>query len=224
MKENRLTFVNRLIPHFSPEDVALIMFAYDLSKEAHRTQQRAQGERYFEHPRAGCIILMDEFEVYDRDLLIAFLLHDVGEDTPLFGNVTEGWTSFIGTARFRITRIFNERIADTVIRLTKPYVTPKTAPFTDKATMMNHYLNELVMNEDAVVLKAIDRLHNLRTIPGHKQGWAAKQVIETEEVLIPVFVQATGTHALLIDRILGKIRAQIVEIKQIEEHALSTVK
>lgn len=213
MKETRLTFINRLTPRFTQEEIDLIMFAYDLSKEAHRTQKRQQGGRYFEHPRTGCIILMDELGVYDSNLLISFLLHDVGEDTPMFGNVTDGWNTFITTARFRIARIFNEHIADTVIKLTKSHIDADTTDFTDKSSMMSHYLGELVKNEDALVLKALDRLHNLRTIPHHKKGWATKQVRETEEVLIPAFKQATGNRAKLMERLLAKLGAEMVNLQ-----------
>ena len=209
MTENRTTFINRLIPHFSQDDIDLVMFAYDLSKEAHRTQKRHQGGRYFDHPRMLCIILMDEFQVFDRDLLITLLLHDVGEDTPMFGNITEGYAEFIRTATFRITRIFNAHVADTVIKLTKPHVDDDSKDFTSKSTMMDHYLTEMVKNEDATVGKALDRLHNLRTIPKHKHGWAEKQAAETRNLLIPCFLKIHGARKELITRIVDKIEEEI---------------
>lgn len=208
MQENRLTFIARLIPHLDQQDIDLIMFAYDLSKEAHRTQKRQKGGRYFEHPRAGCIILMDELGVYEPSLLISFLLHDVGEDTPLFGNVTDGYSEFIRTAQFRIARIFGNQVADTVIRLTKPHVDEFSKDFTSKDQMMRHYLSELAKNEDAVVGKAIDRLHNLRA-PSPKTGWAEKQIRETNELLLPLFRSVTGSRKNLVLRIVEKIESQI---------------
>ncbi len=208
MQENRLTFITRLIPHLNRQDIDLVMFAYDLSKEAHRTQKRQKGGRYFEHPRAGCIILMDELGVYEPELLISFLLHDVGEDTPLFGNVTDGYAEFIRTAQFRIARIFGNQVADTVIRLTKPHVDEFTKDFTSKDQMMQHYLTELAKNEDALVGKAIDRLHNLRA-PSPKAGWAEKQIKETRELLLPLFRSATDNRKDLVTRIIEKIESQI---------------
>lgn len=213
MIENRLTFITRLVHHLSQQDIDLVMFAYDLSKEAHRTQKRQKGGRYFEHPRAGCIILMDELGVYEPALLISFLLHDVGEDTPLFGNVTDGYAEFIRTAQFRIARIFGDHIADTVIRLTKPHVDEFTKDFTSKSQMMQHYLTELAKNEDSLVGKAIDRLHNLRS-PSPKIGWAEKQIQETREFLLPLFKTATGNRKDLMLRIIEKIESQINHLEK----------
>ncbi len=208
MTENRTTFINRLIPHLTQEQIDLVMFAYDLSKEAHRTQKRQKGGRYFEHPRAGCLILMDELGVYEPDLLISFLLHDVGEDTPLFGNVTDGYAEFIRTARFRIARIFGDHVADTVIRLTKPHVDEFTKDFTSKQQVIDHYVAGLKESADASIGKAIDRLHNLRS-PSPKPGWIQKQIIETREVLLPVFHSVTGGRKELMTRIIDKIEHQI---------------
>lgn len=205
MKENRQTFLNRLIPHLNQTDIDLIMFAYDLSKEAHRTHHRKQGGRYFEHPRAGCIILMDELGTYEPNLLIAFLLHDVGEDTPLFGNVTQDYAEFKRTATFRIARIFGAHVADTVIRLTKPHL----AHFPSKAAMMDSYLTDLVGNDDALIGKAVDRLHNLRTLPKSNPRWITAQVRETQTLLIPVFQTAQEPRKELMDRLITKINAQI---------------
>lgn len=212
MQENRLTFINRLIPHHDQAMIDLIMFAYDISKEAHRTQKRQKGGRYFEHPRAGCIILMDELSVYEPELIISFLLHDVGEDTPLFGNVIDGHAEFIRTAQFRISKIFGSHVADTVIRLTKPHVDELSKDFTSKDAMMHHYLTELAKNEDAVVGKAIDRLHNLRA-PSPRAGWAEKQIKETRELLLPLFASVQGSRKQMVQQIIVKIESQIAYLE-----------
>jgi len=98
--ENRQRFLDRLAGHFSIEDMRLIEYAYDLSKEAHRTHVRDSGERYFEHPREGALIIIDELKLYDRDLIIAFLLHDTGEDSPIFGNRNVSYKLFRETLLF----------------------------------------------------------------------------------------------------------------------------
>lgn len=215
IKETRITFFNRLIGKISADDIALVEFAYDLSKEAHRTQKRVQGGRYFEHPRAGCLILMDELNVYERDLIIAFLLHDVGEDTPLFGNTTGGYQQFIQTATFRISRIFGAKVADTVIRLTKPHVDADTPDFATKDAMMDYYLSELAESEDALVGKGIDRLHNLRSIPLHKHGWSEKQARETRKLLLPAFAKVQGPRKEIMEQLIEKIEAQLVTLEAV---------
>ncbi|MDB4984703.1 MAG: relA 1 [Patescibacteria group bacterium] len=176
--------MDRLISKMSAHDIDLIMFAYDLSKEAHRTHSRKLGGRYFEHPRAGCIILMDELGIYDRDLLIAFLLHDVGEDSPLLGNVKGSYDEFIRIATFRITLVFGERVAKLVTTLTKP--SEDKIRFHTKEEWYQFYITELAKDGDAQILKAVDRLHNLRTLPPQTK-WAASQILETTSIYLPMF-------------------------------------
>lgn len=93
--ENRETFLKRLEGKFSPEQIENIDFAYDIAKESHRPQSRESGERYFEHPRAGHLIMLDELDLYDYDLLVSFLLHDTGEDTPIWGNISDSYDKFV---------------------------------------------------------------------------------------------------------------------------------
>ena len=205
--ENRATFLKRLEGRFSEEEIENIDFAYDLAKEAHRTAVRDEGMRYFEHPRSGCLIMIDELGLYDRDLLISFLLHDVGEDTPMFGNVTKSYDVFVEKARLRLTKLFGEKVADTVIRLTKPSV--ENVRFNSKQETFDFYVKELAKNEDAVLLKMVDRLHNLRTLPSDKPEKIEKQIRETRDVLLPIFEAVSGERKQYAEILVGKIKEQL---------------
>ncbi len=209
--ENRKTFFDRLQSHFSNEDISLIEFAYDLSKEAHRAQKRDQGERYFEHPRAGCIIMMDELHLYDRDLLIAFLFHDVGEDTPLLGNRTDSYDKFVAQATFRLTKVFGERVADIVIRLTKPEV--DEARFKTKSEAFRYYIHELGENTEAILLKMVDRLHNLRCLSTAEPTKILRQISETEGVYLPLFRSFNGKYVQHETVLIEKIEEALAELK-----------
>lgn len=210
-KENRTTFLDRLIDKFGKEDISLIEFAYDISKEAHRTQSRDGGQRYFEHPRAGCLILIDEIGLYDRDMLIAFLLHDVGEDTPLLGNRLLSYEIFAAAVTARLTRLFGSHVADLVLRLTKPMV--GTGTFTMKAEAFQFYIDQMKESEEAVILKMVDRLHNLRSLPIEKQSWVKKQIIETESVYLPIFDSISGPMKGVAEILASKIRSEITRLK-----------
>lgn len=211
--ENRQTFLARLQGHFSQADIDLIEFAYDLSKEAHRTQKRDRGGRYFEHPRAGCLIMMDELGLYDRDLIISFLFHDVGEDSPLLGNRVNSYEEFIQKARFRLTRLFGEKVADTVIRLTKPEV--DELKFFSKEETVVFYHEELVKSNEAVIGKELDRLHNLRTLlgSGYKSTKIAKTIKETEDVYLPIFESLQGSLKNYSVALIQKIRFELENLK-----------
>lgn len=209
--ENRKTFHERLARHFGKEDVMLIDYAYDLAKEAHRIQKRTQGGRYFEHPRAVALILMDELGLYDRDLIISALLHDVGEDTPLLGSNNQSYVSFVEDAKFRIGKIFSKSVVENVICLTKPFV--DDAQFFTKESVYEFYIQMIKSNERVVLLKMIDRLHNLRSIPEHKIGWKEKQINETENVYLAIFSSLQGDLKPYSLVLLEKIKDQILILK-----------
>lgn len=210
-KENRSAFLTRLSAHLPESDVMLVEFAYDLAKEAHRTQSRDGGERYFEHPRAGAIIMLDELQFYDRDMLIAFLLHDVGEDTPLLGNRLLSYEKFAAAVTSRLTPIFGSRVAKLVLRLTKPAVGTQT--FATKAESFEFYISRLKESEEAIVLKMVDRLHNLRSLPVEKPSWVKKQLDETERVYMPIFSSIQGELKSIAESLVSKIRFEVERLK-----------
>ena len=82
----RFEFRDLLDWKVTPAQHAKIMTAYEDMQEAHYTQFRDDGERYVSHPKAVALILIDELKVYDADMIMAALLHDVPEDTYLFGD------------------------------------------------------------------------------------------------------------------------------------------
>ena len=184
-KENRVSFLRRL--KGLPEDtIKVIDFAYDLGKEAHRTQKRDTGERYFEHLREVALILIDECGLKDPDLISICLLHDSGEDSPIFGNATEAYSKWKETAHFRLSRVFNPEVAEGVILLTKPKVDGREIGTKEEAHRM--YLAGLSSAKLKLVLvKMADRLHNLRTLSGTTPEKQRRITKETREVYLPLF-------------------------------------
>lgn len=215
-KENRETFIARLTRKFNKEDIDEIMLAYDLSKEGHRTHKRDTGERYFEHPRAGVLIILDELNWYDKDAIIAFLLHDTGEDTPLFGSNKTTFEEFVRTATFRITKIFNRKVAEFVIGLTKPFI--DNIQFINKKEVTEYYLNGLSGDLEISLLKKVDRLHNLRTSPTDLDSISKtrRTVKETIEVYLPLFksIEAKDEKAKMKNSLIKKIED---ECKRLEK-------
>ncbi len=214
MTENRQTFIERLKRHgASSSDMDMIMLAYDISKEAHRTHARDSGERYFEHPRALAIIALDELNWYDRDVICALFLHDAGEDSPIFGNRNNGWDNFVRIAKYRIGKIFNEKIAEIVIALTKPEV--DGIKFFSKSEVTEYYLAGITKEEKVLRCKAIDRLHNLRTSGSDTLTVIKKSkrtLEETEEVYLPLFRKITGVDSVK-EKLLQKINTECRRLK-----------
>jgi (p)ppGpp synthase/HD superfamily hydrolase len=203
-KENRQTFMDRLKKCTNNQtETDMIMFAYDVSKEAHRTHKRDSGERYFEHPREGVLIMLDELNWYDCNAIISFLLHDVGEDSSLFGNVESDYDLFVKTAKSRLSSMFSEEISELVILLTKPEVDGKR--FTSKLETFQFYTNEMSCSPKATLLKMVDRLHNLRSIGSLKYERKLKIVNETIAVYLPLF------EKIKTDPLYGAYAAQLLK-------------
>jgi len=217
--ENRENFKKRLQGNFIPEEIDEIMFAYDLSKEAHRTHKRDSGERYFEHPRAGAIIILDELGWYDKNALIAFLLHDTGEDSPIFGSNKLTYEEFARTLKWRVGKIFDSEVVELIVLLTKPFI--DNVQFKTKEESQKHYLGELQKNPKALLLKMVDRLHNLRSLKDCDFEKVEKIYKETESVYLKIFLSLANKteweHNNKTTTLLKKIKEKMSVIKKINE-------
>lgn len=213
--EDRANFVAKISAKIGntdlirPEDREEIMYAYDIAKTAHRTQKRDQGGRYFEHPRHVALILMDECRVFDRDLVMAALLHDTAEDTTVWGNGKgENNSVWMTRVRGRVSRLFGTRVGDIVADLTKPKVDGKEIKNSKEVNKVYHE-HLLRAPVDSVLIKMCDRLHNLRTLRGVAKDKQARKIKETEEELLPIFERVLDKYpeqgAFLLGQILGAI-------------------
>ncbi|MEE1024653.1 MAG: RelA/SpoT family protein, partial [Acutalibacteraceae bacterium] len=144
--------------------------AYDFGEKAHEGQMRKSGERYFNHPTAVSIIIIDLG--LDTESVVAALLHDVVEDTPVTSE--------------ELKNEFGAGVAGLVEALTKlkkiPYVTREEAQAENIRKMF------LAMADDirVIIIKLADRLHNMRTIGGHAEQKRREISRETLEIYAPI--------------------------------------
>ncbi len=168
MTENKVSFFNRLEPFLAPSVMLDVQHAYTLAKYGHRSQLRkeldASGEpiRYFEHVRRVAIILIDEVQIVKSELVIGSLLHDIVEDAP---NLPPPL----------IEHCFGTDVVCIVKTLSKA---PK-----------ERYLERFHMCTDwrPYVIKACDRLDNLRSLDAATIAFRTKQVAETREKYYDLF-------------------------------------
>lgn len=166
--ENRETFFQRLEPHLAPSQLLDVQLAYTLAKFGHRAQIRKELDeegkpvRYFEHPRRVTLILLDEVKIYEPELVIVALLHDGIEDTK---DLTPDM----------IEHCFGKDVVTIVKTLSK---TPKEG-----------YLERFAMSIDwrPYVIKACDRLDNLRSLDQCSPEFVQKQCTETEKKYYSLF-------------------------------------
>lgn len=147
------------------KNLALIRKAYDVAAEKHEGQFRKSGDPYVQHPLEVAYILTTLHT--GPNTIAAGLLHDVLEDTDM--------------TKDEMTLLFNEDVTNIVDGVTKisklKYMTK------EKALAHNHEKLLLAMARDirVIVVKLVDRLHNMRTIQYHspeKQRLIAKETLD----------------------------------------------
>lgn len=166
--ENKESFFNRLEPYLVPSDMLDIKLAYALAKFGHRAQVRKELDpsgkelRYFEHVRRVSLILMDDMMIYDKNMIITAICHDLYEDVKDF------------TPEL-IEHTFGSDVCKMIKSLSKM---PKEG-----------YIERLNECEDwrVIAIKACDRLDNLRSLKGTSESFMAKQIKETKEKYAPLF-------------------------------------
>lgn len=200
-KENYESFFGRLTAKVPQEDIYDIERAYDVAKNGHRHQCRKEIDpstgkpiRYFEHARGVAIILIDEVECYDPTLIICTLIHDYVEDNRR------------GTFE-RVRHQFGRDVAAIVRLVTKDE--------SSKAT----YVERLMTEADwrTLIVKACDRLHNVRSLACCTPEFQRKQVNETKEKYFPLLdllVKLTPKiHARGARFLRKEIRRLVLEIE-----------
>lgn len=168
MIENRESFFGCLEPFLAPSVLLDVQAAYTMAKYGHRAQVRKElddhGEpvRYFEHVRRVAIILIDEVKIVKPEMIVSCLLHDIVEDAP---NLPPAL----------IEHVFGTDVVVIVKTLSKA---PKEG-----------YIERFNMCTDwrPYVIKACDRLDNLRSLEAGTLEFRTRQVAETQEKYYPLF-------------------------------------
>ena len=154
----------------NPELLALIDKAYDYAFEKHKDQKRSSGEPYFVH----CLNVAYELAKLKSDpyTICAGLLHDVIEDC--------------GVTKEEFVAEFGEEIYEMVEAVTKI----SNLKFTnDKVYQaVNHRKILIAMAKDVrvILVKLVDRLHNMRTLQYLAPEKQKRIARETLDVYAPI--------------------------------------
>lgn len=154
----------------NPDSIALIRKAYDYAYDKHKDQKRSSGEPYFVHV-LNVAYELAKLEV-DPNTIAAGLLHDVIEDC----DVTK--EEFIAE--------FGEEIYEIVEAVTKI----SNLKFTDEKEYqaVNHRKILIAMAKDVrvILVKLVDRLHNMRTLEYLAPEKQKRIATETLDVYAPI--------------------------------------
>jgi guanosine-3',5'-bis(diphosphate) 3'-pyrophosphohydrolase len=171
--------LRKKLDYLEPKTIDTIFQAYCLAVDAHRGQRRHSGEPYVTHPVAVACILADLH--MDSQTLMAALLHDVIEDTPI--------------QKENITQQFGDRIADLVDGVSK--LTQIEFKSRAEAQAENFLKMVLAMSRDirVIIVKLADRLHNMRTLGPLNPAKRRRIAKETLEIYAPI-AHRLGMHAI----------------------------
>lgn len=162
--------LKKKVTSYNKKDWDIIEKAYFYAEKHHKNQKRASGEPYIMHPLSVAYILSSMHA--DADTLCAALLHDVVEDTK--------------ASLDELEKEFNKTVAylvDGVTKLTK-------MRFSSKDELMAINIRRIIVSirEDAriIIIKLVDRLHNMRTLEYKKLERQQQIALETLEIYVPM--------------------------------------
>ena len=139
-------------------DFELINKAIYWARKYHGDQKRKSGDPYYSHP-LEVAYMVSEYKL-KTDVIAASILHDIVEDTEVTVEMIEG--------------TFGQRIAEMVDRLTRDR--PDGTKLSVEEILYNNYTKNDI---EVILIKCIDRVHNMQTIKFKDLDKQEKTSIET---------------------------------------------
>ncbi|TAN31365.1 bifunctional (p)ppGpp synthetase/guanosine-3',5'-bis(diphosphate) 3'-pyrophosphohydrolase, partial [bacterium] len=156
----------RLTGYLPPEvDLDPVRLAYRWAERGHAGQQRLSGEPYLVHPLAVAHVLADLH--LDRETVVAGLLHDVVEDTPI--------------TLEEVSEEFGLEVAALVDGVTKLSQIRFRSMEEEQANNLRKMLLAMAKDVRVILIKLADRLHNMRTLrflPADRRQEIARETVE----------------------------------------------
>ena len=199
--EEILKKIIEMVGGYSPNaNTDMIYVAYKFAENAHKNVKRKSGEPYIIHPvHTAFIAAQLEMDVVG---ICAALLHDIIEDTPYtFSDVETLFGKDVA------------EIVDGVTKLAKLQYSSK-----EQQQMENLRKMFLAMAKDirVVIIKLIDRLHNLRTLDYQTREKQLEKAKETLDIYSPL------AHRLGMSRI--KVELEDLSLKYLDPVAYEEIR
>ncbi len=160
----------RLGAYLPPDQIARVRRAYQAGARAHKGQKRQSGEPYITHPVAVAGILAEIG--MDAETIIAAILHDTLEDTPL--------------SRAEIESEFGATVAELVDGVTKLDKLRFRSVAEAAAESFRKMLLAMARDLRVILIKLADRLHNMRTLAAMAPEKRRRIARETLDIYAPI--------------------------------------
>lgn len=151
-------------------DFELVEKAYNFAYKSHGDQRRVSGIPYILHPTSVACILVELG--MDTESIVAALLHDVVEDTPV--------------TLEEVIKLFGKEIADLIDGVTKISKIPYSNREEQQAENIRKMLIAMSNDIRVIIIKLADRLHNMRTIECMPEQKRRDKALENMEVFAPI--------------------------------------
>ncbi|MBX9889875.1 MAG: HD domain-containing protein, partial [Amoebophilaceae bacterium] len=178
-------FIQRLFEASCLLDLTIVREAIDMIKQVHQGQLRKSGEPFYTYPVTVATILLTMTQ--DPDAVLAALLHDVLEDTPI--------------TLEQLAYQYGQKVAYLVQQVTNVDPTGKKTKLTEGET---HEQLATAADTYALMIKLADRLHNVRTLRVHKPEKQRRIAQETLDFYLPLADQLEGEG---VKRVVDELRA-----------------
>jgi (p)ppGpp synthase/HD superfamily hydrolase len=162
--------LEQLSTRFSSEQIAEVSCAYTMARDAHAGQTRSSGEPYITHPIAVAVVVFSM--KLDHHSIMAALLHDVLEDTPV--------------TREDMVEAFGEEVTHIVDGVSKLNHLEFRSKQEAQAESFRKMLLAMVTDIRVIMIKLADRVHNMRTIGSLRPDKRRRIGKETLEVYSPI--------------------------------------
>ncbi len=151
-------------------DMEAIERAITVACEAHAGQRRYSGGDYVCHPLQVAVVLIELG--MDNEAVIAAILHDVVEDTPVELD--------------DVRRQFGDDVALLVDGVTKITQMPFSTKEEQQAENVRKMLMAMSQDIRVIIIKLADRLHNMRTNSGWDPQKRRDKAKETMDIYAPI--------------------------------------
>ncbi len=168
--------------YLDPDQVEKIRDSFEYGAVVHEGRTRMSGEPYIQHPLEVTAILANMH--MDHETLVAAMLHDVLEDTPV--------------SKEELSEKFGSEVADMVDGVSKL----THLEFENQAEKQAENFRKMMMamsNDIRVILvKLADRTHNMRTLGALKPEKRRRIARETLEIYAPI-AQRLGMNSFRLE-------------------------
>src|SRR6187399_13342 len=162
--------INSIEAYLPPEQVERVRSAAEFGAEAHEGQKRLSGKPYIAHPLAAAQILADLH--LDPDTIIAAILHDVIEDTPI--------------SKEELSEKFGAPVAEIVDGVTKLDQIQFKSRAEAQAESFRKMVLAMVRDLRVILVKLADRTHNMRTLDAMAPARRRAIARETLDIYAPI--------------------------------------